>query len=471
MSQTVRGRARRATNSSIDAAPVAPSLARAPTASRDTSYTTHACPPRRNRRTMFPPMRPRPIMPTCILPPLVTVLRAPRACGAQSSDLSGFPRMPRLLVHGDRALPDARGPSTAIPVAPKTQVDARLADRKSVKRDLGQPARQLRVDVEPAPRRVAAETEDRLQKMEHAAGGPRLRHVRLLVEHRKRPGAPLHTRVQLRQAVVHEGARRLRDVARHAGGLGGEAVSLEAESDDAVVVRPDRPALIRERVVGRVACRERPDAPSAPEVGLEEALYHARGALGARDAAPQAVADVGGDRPHGLLLGVERERIEPEVLAPEPGFEGGAQSTGLAAQRDRPLGLAERVEHLGHPEPRVEDVALELAQRLRRRHLAAVGVDDRVARIPPAHVLVALRRARPVLLEAVPVEVSRLVDPLEAAERRLAVLAEQRVVAEPAPRLVERNQVERRGVGGAVVRRVRDQVEMGELAGTDLVRD
>ena len=51
------------------------------------------------------------------------------------------------------------------------------------------------------------------------------------------------------------------------------------------------------------------------------------------------------------------------------------------------------------------------------------------------------------------------------------MLVEERIVAEPLPRLVQRDQIERRGVGGTVVRRVRDQAEVGELAAAHLVGD
>src|SRR5437763_875854 len=298
-----------------------------------------------NRRTMLAPMRPRPIMPTCIAPPL-----APQP-------LVEAPWTPRLLLHGNRALPYLRRPPASIAVSPAAQVQPRRADRQAVERDLREPARQLRVDVEPAPRRVGAEAEDRLQQVEDAPCGPRLWHVRLRIHDREGAGAALDAGVEL------------------------------------------------------------------------------------------------------------------EVLAPAFRLERRTEGARLGTQPGRALRLGERIEDLRHAQPRVEDVALELAQRLRLPDLAAVGIDDRVDRVLPAHVLVALRGARPVLLEAVAVEVAGAVDPLEAAERRLPVLAKQRIVAQPLPRLVQDDQVERRGVGGAVVRRVRDQTEVGELAGAHLVRD
>ena len=54
-----------ATNSARVEAPVAPSEASFLTASWLWSKTTHSCPAFISRRTMFPPIRPRPIIPSC----------------------------------------------------------------------------------------------------------------------------------------------------------------------------------------------------------------------------------------------------------------------------------------------------------------------------------------------------------------------------------------------------------------------
>jgi hypothetical protein len=76
--------------------------------------------------------------------------------------------------------------------------------------------------------------------------------------------------IRLREAVPQEVAGGLEDVSGHAAGVIGEAVALEAFDDDPVVVRPDRPQLMGERIVGRLVRAERPDAPAAPHVGATE---------------------------------------------------------------------------------------------------------------------------------------------------------------------------------------------------------
>ncbi len=64
--QIARGRASFATSSASEDVPTAFSAARGATAAGDRSKTTQSCPARSSRRTMFEPMRPRPIIPICI---------------------------------------------------------------------------------------------------------------------------------------------------------------------------------------------------------------------------------------------------------------------------------------------------------------------------------------------------------------------------------------------------------------------
>src|ERR1700754_470083 len=67
ISQMARGDARLSTKSSSDEEAMAPSLASACTASAFLSKTTHWWPLRNRRRTMLAPIRPRPIIPSCMI--------------------------------------------------------------------------------------------------------------------------------------------------------------------------------------------------------------------------------------------------------------------------------------------------------------------------------------------------------------------------------------------------------------------
>ena len=69
ITQAARGLSSLATNSSIVAAPVAPSAPSSATESGLTSHTTQVWPSRMSRRTMLAPIRPRPIIPSCMAAP------------------------------------------------------------------------------------------------------------------------------------------------------------------------------------------------------------------------------------------------------------------------------------------------------------------------------------------------------------------------------------------------------------------
>src|SRR5689334_16769354 len=67
MSQIARGLASRLTSSVRVRVGVAPSCSKASSTASLRAYTTVSCPPLMRRRTMSPPMRPKPIMPSCIV--------------------------------------------------------------------------------------------------------------------------------------------------------------------------------------------------------------------------------------------------------------------------------------------------------------------------------------------------------------------------------------------------------------------
>ena len=123
--------------------------------------------------------------------------------------------------------------------------------------------------------------------------------------------------------------------------------------------------------------------------------------------------------------------------------------------------------HLG-----VVGVALELAGRAREAGQPPVAVGDGVPGVLPALVLEAGLLV-PALVPDVPVahQVGVLVDPVQRRPRLAFELAHEARVTGPALVLVEEHDVEGRGVGGAVVRRVRALFEGGHLAVAHLVGD
>src|SRR5262245_55827533 len=116
--QTARGFLRFLTNSASDAAPTAFSRASSPTAAGDRSKTTHWWPPLRSRRTMLAPMRPNPIIPSCMA-------RIP--CGLRVSQRDLLERVALGGDHGHQLVPglhEARRAFVLEPGRQRVDVDA-----------------------------------------------------------------------------------------------------------------------------------------------------------------------------------------------------------------------------------------------------------------------------------------------------------------------------------------------------------
>src|SRR5688572_26893532 len=75
ITHTMRGTARRAMKSACESAPSAPLPTMDATLAGAESNTTQRCPPLSSRCTMLPPMRPRPIIPNCMLSSPVSIHR------------------------------------------------------------------------------------------------------------------------------------------------------------------------------------------------------------------------------------------------------------------------------------------------------------------------------------------------------------------------------------------------------------
>src|SRR5262249_55689639 len=144
-----------------------------------------------------------------------------------------------------------------------------------------------------------------------------------------------------------------------------------------------------------------PYTPAARHILLHQPLRHSRGALGARDPRPQAVAGIRYDRANRLLAGIQPKAVCAFFFHPEHVLASLLQLLGLLAQRTSALTSAKRLEDLGHAPLGIVDIALELAERDRRRSPVAGGIDYSIARVLPALVLQSLRRASQVFLKAI----------------------------------------------------------------------
>ena len=114
-------------------------------------------------------------------------------------------------------------------------------------------------------------------------------------------------------------------------------------------------------------------------------------------------------------------------------IEAVKEAARLPAQLLRAPALAERIEHLGHPNPSVVDIALQLAEAFRPFDQRAIWIDHAIRGILPGHVLVADRRSRLVFLKTIAVAVAIVVYPRKASLRGIKMPLEKRPVAGRTP--------------------------------------
>ena len=185
------------------------------------------------------------------------------------------------------------------------------------------------------------------------------------------------------------------------------------------------------------------------------------------------MAVVGGQRVDLAAVGVERDGEVLAVLDPEVPVEAALEVGGLLLE---PVGEGRVLPDLpGQPGAAhlgVVGVALQLAGRPREAGQVAVAVGDRVPGVLPALVLQpGLLVAALVGDVAVALRSAYSSIQFEGGPRRVLEVPHERGVAGPALVLVEQHHEQRRGVGGAVVRRVRPLLEGGQLAVAHLVQD
>src|SRR2546428_4026855 len=125
ITHATRGALSLATKSSSVSAPTAPSPASWRTAFASAAYATTSWPPRRSRRAMFPPIRPRPTIPICMMSvlrvhrlPSAARLARPESQTCLPARLAEPPRPP-LGSHDQNHRPPSRAPPRASPPPPR----------------------------------------------------------------------------------------------------------------------------------------------------------------------------------------------------------------------------------------------------------------------------------------------------------------------------------------------------------------
>ena len=207
---------------------------------------------------------------------------------------------------------------------------------------------------------------------------------------------------------VREVLGGLEDVADEPVRLVLEPVALQAGRDERRVVRPDGPGVVADRVVAGLVGGVRPDPPAARTAPARAAGRRRRGRGPARRSRSTGT---GRRSSRSRRPGASRRRGPSRSSAgPRPRTR---PRSGRAARRRRDrAGRRARSSPRIRGEPRhpalgVVDVALDLGEGDRRLAPRGRPVADRVARVLPALVEQAARRAALVLDEAVAVAVAR----------------------------------------------------------------
>src|SRR5690348_4197996 len=120
---------------------------------------------------------------------------------------------------------------------------------------------------------------------------------------------------------------------------------------------------------------------------------------------------VGGPYPARLLVTIERQRVEPELGAPEAGAEAFPQRVRLLTQRPRHVVMSQRLSESRSGELRGIGIRLHLTEGDRPFRNAPVGVKHRITRVLPALLQQAVRCAPLIFDEPVAVTIPVALDP------------------------------------------------------------
>src|SRR5262249_2194717 len=129
-------------------------------------------------------------------------------------------------------------------VAPKADIKSVPADSKVEHCQIGKPRGQRRIDVQFSPRGIRYEAKYRLQQGKHRTRWQSLRHVCPEILHREALLVALDGRIEFRQLIGQEVTCRLADIAGDPCRFDAKTVTLEAQRDDGVVMRPHRSGLV-----------------------------------------------------------------------------------------------------------------------------------------------------------------------------------------------------------------------------------
>ena len=284
------------------------------------------------------------------LPVLFRTRRKARLPGYCLTITSALPTRRRTLTDTSEAWRCRRISNSALSNAERADGDPihKVRQRRATKADL------LRLEIE-------LEAQARLQQRQRRCARPGLRRAGHRIERRPLAERAPEAAEQFRGPTQVHIARRVIETRQEPLSFLSQSVSSEAEADQRVVVRPDRAVVVGHRIVARFGRSDRPDAPASEEVRAQQLLSDRRRSFLRDDAGEQQLTGIGRAHSARTLPAIERERIGPDVFAPERLFEANPEifSRALQARRRvwrgrwrRPSSLRAASRRRRNPEPR-----------------------------------------------------------------------------------------------------------------------
>src|SRR5579871_3179529 len=171
-------------------------------------------------------------------------------------------------------------PATAFALTPKPYIEASPADAEADRGEVGKPCRQCGVDKKPLIGSIRLKAKDHLQKSEGRSSRPALGHIGAEILNWKVRWLTLNAGIEFRYLMPRKIAGRASNVTCNSRCLLGKTIASKPHRNDAVVMRPHGPILVRMGIVGRMIGRQSADAPAGPHVRLHQAANDAPRPIG-----------------------------------------------------------------------------------------------------------------------------------------------------------------------------------------------
>src|SRR5262249_31783190 len=126
-----------------------------------------------------------------------------------------------------------------------------------------------------------------------------------------------------------------------------KTVPEESQGECAVLDRPDRAAVVAERVVSGILRRQRPDSPAGEKIRGKKPARDRRHERLVQDSCRETVAGIGSDGADGSFVRAQSQSDEPLLLHPEGLVETLLELSGLREESARVLFPVQPPQDLG----------------------------------------------------------------------------------------------------------------------------